>query len=101
CCGVLVAVASPLLASFLRATTAEVALLGPYLALSAVVSAQSGILQGRLRFGALAAVTTAGVAVRLSLGLGLMLAGLGVTGALVGTIASQAAAAALGTRLAG
>jgi glycosyltransferase involved in cell wall biosynthesis/O-antigen/teichoic acid export membrane protein len=97
--GAALAAASPLLASFLKATTPEVALLGPYAALSAILAAQSGILQGRLRFGALAWLTAVGVAARLGVGLGLVYAGFGVTGALLGTIAAHMVAVALGSLL--
>jgi hypothetical protein len=62
--------------------------------------AVQGLLQGRERFGALAAVMVAGAAVKLAIGLALVAAGLGVGGAMAGVAAGAALAAIAGLRLA-
>jgi glycosyltransferase involved in cell wall biosynthesis/O-antigen/teichoic acid export membrane protein len=90
---------APALAYFLHIGFVSAALLAPYLALSIVVAVPLGVLQGRLRFTALAALIFAGVAVRLAAGVGLIELGLGVPGAVLGTVLSSAAMVALGFRL--
>ena len=77
---------APALAYFLHIGFVSAALLAPYLALSIVVAVPLGVLQGRLRFTALAALIFAGVAVRLAAGVGLIELGLGVPGAVLGTV---------------
>ena len=62
--------------------------------------AVQGLLQGRERFGALAAVMVAGAAVKLAIGVGLVAAGLGVSGAMAGVAAGGLLAALAGLRLA-
>jgi O-antigen/teichoic acid export membrane protein len=62
--------------------------------------AVQGLLQGRERFGALAAVMVAGAGVKLAIGLVLVAAGLGVSGAMAGVAAGGLLAALAGLRLA-
>jgi O-antigen/teichoic acid export membrane protein len=59
-----------------------------------------GLLQGRERFGALAAVMLAGAGVKLAAGLALVAAGLGVSGATAGVAAGALLASLAGLRLA-
>jgi O-antigen/teichoic acid export membrane protein/glycosyltransferase involved in cell wall biosynthesis len=82
---------SPALAWFLRTEAGPAALLGPFWLLSLLLSVPMGVIQGRLRFTALGAVALLGVAVRLGAGIGLVWAGFGVTGAMLGTVLAQAA----------
>jgi O-antigen/teichoic acid export membrane protein len=87
---VALAALSPLLADFLRAPLVPTALIAPYFLVSLLLSVPLGVLQGRLRFSSLAAVAILGVVVRLAVGIGLVVLGLGVTGALLGTVLAQA-----------
>jgi O-antigen/teichoic acid export membrane protein len=88
--GLLAALASPGLRAFLHLDS-----LAPCLWLAAalvplpLLSALQGGLQGRERFGALAAVLLAAAAGRLVIGLGLVHGGLGVVGAMAGTTAGS------------
>lgn len=88
--GLLVAAAAPLLAAFLHLGS-----LGPALWLAAnvlplpLVSALQGMLQGVQRFGALAATLLLNAAVRLAVGVVLVLAGHGVGGALAASVAGS------------
>jgi O-antigen/teichoic acid export membrane protein len=88
--GLLVAAAAPLLAAFLHLGS-----LGPALWLAAnvlplpLVSALQGMLQGVQRFGALAATLLLNAAVRLAVGVALVLAGHGVDGALAASVAGS------------
>jgi O-antigen/teichoic acid export membrane protein len=70
------------------------------LAPTPLLFAVQGLLQGRERFGALAAVMVAGAAVKLAAGLALVAAGLGVSGAMAGVAAGGVLAALAGLRLA-
>jgi len=70
------------------------------LAPTPLLFAVQGLLQGRERFGALAAVMVAGAAVKLAIGLVLVVAGLGVSGAMAGVAAGAVLAALTGLRLA-
>jgi O-antigen/teichoic acid export membrane protein len=70
------------------------------LAPTPLLFAVQGLLQGRERFGALAAVLLAGAGVKLVIGLALVAAGLGVSGAMAGVAAGGALAALAGLRLA-
>ncbi|HEX2373938.1 MAG TPA: hypothetical protein VHO93_08150 [Actinomycetota bacterium] len=70
------------------------------LAPTPLLFAVQGLLQGRERFGALAAVMVAGAAVKLAIGLVLVAAGLGVSGAMAGVAAGGLLAALAGLRLA-
>ncbi len=70
------------------------------LAPTPLLFAVQGLLQGRERFGALAAVMVAGAAVKLAAGLALVAAGLGVSGAMAGVAAGALLAALAGLRLA-
>jgi O-antigen/teichoic acid export membrane protein/glycosyltransferase involved in cell wall biosynthesis len=86
---------SPLIAVFLSSGVGTAALLAPYIGVSLLASVHLGVLQGRLRFGALAGVTLAGVAARLVVGITLVWAGFGVPGALLGTVLAQTVALGL------
>jgi len=99
--GVVLVAMSPGTASLLRVGGIAAALLGPYLLLSLLASVPLGVLQGELRFSALAAAIAAGVAVRLGAGIGLVSAGLGVPGAILATVLGQAATLAVGAGLLG
>jgi O-antigen/teichoic acid export membrane protein len=70
------------------------------LAPTPLLFAVQGLLQGRERFGALAAVMVAGAAVKLAAGLALVAAGFGVSGALAGVAAGGVLAALAGLQLA-
>jgi O-antigen/teichoic acid export membrane protein len=70
------------------------------LAPTPLLFATQGLLQGRERFGALAAVMVAGAAVKLAAGLVLVAAGFGVSGAMAGVAAGGLLAALTGLRLA-
>ena len=70
------------------------------LAPTPLLFAVQGLLQGRQRFGALAAVLLAGAGVKLAIGLALVAAGLGVSGAMAGVFAGGLLAALAGLRLA-
>ena len=70
------------------------------LAPTPLLFAVQGLLQGRERFGALAAVMVAGAAVKLAAGLALVAAGLGVSGAMAGVAAGALLAALAGRCLA-
>ena len=70
------------------------------LAPTPLLFAVQGLLQGRERFGALAAVMVAGAGVKLAIGLALVAAGLGVSGAMAGVAAGGILAALAGLRLA-
>jgi len=71
------------------------------LAPTPLLFAVQGLLQGRERFGALAAVLLAGAGVKLAVGLALVAAGLGISGAMAGVAAGGLLAALAGLRLAG
>ncbi|HYY79215.1 MAG TPA: polysaccharide biosynthesis protein [Actinomycetes bacterium] len=94
--------AAPLVAGWLRLGS-----LGPALWLAAnlaplpLLFAVSGLLQGRQRFGALAAVMLVAAAGKLPLGVALVAAGYGVDGALAGVAAGTLAAGLLGLAAAG
>jgi len=70
------------------------------LAPTPLLFAVQGLLQGRERFGALAAVLLAGAGVKLAVGLALVAAGLGISGAMAGVAAGGLLAALAGLRLA-
>ena len=70
------------------------------LAPTPLLFAVQGLLQGRERFGALAAVMVAGAAVKLAAGLALVALGFGVSGAMAGVAAGGLLAALAGLRLA-
>jgi O-antigen/teichoic acid export membrane protein len=70
------------------------------LAPTPLLFAVQGLLQGRERFGALAVVLLAGAGVKLAIGLVLVAAGLGVSGAMAGVFAGGLLAALAGLRLA-
>jgi O-antigen/teichoic acid export membrane protein len=91
----------PGLVLFLHLDSAvPVAWLALALAPTPLLFATQGLLQGRERFGALAAVMVAGAAVKLAAGLALVAAGFGVSGAMAGVAAGGVLAALAGLRLA-
>ncbi|BFU44719.1 lipopolysaccharide biosynthesis protein [Krasilnikovia sp. MM14-A1004] len=93
--GVLVLACAPALRAYFHlGSSADAALLAPYLVVSAVLATARGLLLGDRRVGTVAATYLASTAVRLALGLGLVLP-YGVTGALLGTLAGEVAALAL------
>lgn len=98
---VVMAAVSPALASLLRVGPPAALLLGPYVLLSLLAAVPMGVLQGRLRFQALAGVVVASVGVRLAAGITLVWVGLGISGALLGTVLAQAVALGLAVRLLG
>jgi len=97
----LTVVAGPGLVLFLHlGSAAPVLWLALALAPTPLLFAVQGLLQGRERFGALAAVMVAGAGVKLAIGLVLVAAGLGVSGAMAGVAAGAILAALAGLRLA-
>jgi O-antigen/teichoic acid export membrane protein len=97
----LAALAGPGLVLFLHLEGAVPVLwLALALAPTPLLFAVQGLLQGRQRFGALAAVMVAGATVKLAIGLALVAAGLGVPGAMAGVAAGATLAALAGLRLA-
>jgi len=97
----LAALAGPGLVLFLHLEGAVPVLwLALALASTPLLFAVQGLLQGRQRFGALAAVMVAGATVKLAIGLALVAAGLGVPGAMAGVAAGATLAALAGLRLA-
>jgi O-antigen/teichoic acid export membrane protein len=98
---VLTVLLGPGLVLFLHLDSAvPVAWLALALAPTPLLFAVQGLLQGRERFGGLAAVMVAGAAVKLAAGLALVAAGLGVSGAMAGVAAGAVLAALAGLRLA-
>jgi O-antigen/teichoic acid export membrane protein len=90
-----VLLAAPAVRDFFHLGTAvDAALLAPYLAVAALLAAARGLLLGERRIGTVAVTYLAGTAVRLGAGLGLTPA-YGVTGALAGTLAGEAASLAV------
>ena len=99
--GLLTVLAGPGLVLFLHLDSpVPVVWLALALAPTPVLFAVQGLLQGRERFGALAAVMVAGAAVKLAAGLALVAAGLGVSGAMAGVAAGALLASLAGLRLA-
>jgi O-antigen/teichoic acid export membrane protein len=99
--GLLTVLAGPGLVLFLHLDSAvPVAWLALALAPTPLLFAVQGLLQGRERFGSLAAVMVAGAAVKLAAGLALVAAGLGVGGAMAGVAAGALLASLAGLRLA-
>jgi O-antigen/teichoic acid export membrane protein len=97
----LTVLAGPGLVLFLHLDSAVPVLwLALALAPTPLLFAVQGLLQGRERFGALAAVMVAGAAVKLAAGLALVAAGLGVSGAMAGVAAGALLAALAGLCLA-
>jgi O-antigen/teichoic acid export membrane protein len=97
----LTVLAGPGLVLFLHLDSAvPVGWLALALAPTPLLFAVQGLLQGRERFGALAAVMLAGAVVKLAAGVALVAAGLGVSGAMAGVAAGGLLAALAGLRLA-
>lgn len=96
--GVLV-VASPIVAAVLHIGILPSILLSPFAFFALVASVPLGILQGRKRFLGLGWTMTAGVLGRLLVGVGLMYAGWGITGALIGSVLAQALVLAISMHL--
>ena len=91
-------VGSPVLSAFLHVGAGSVAMLGGYVFLSLLLSVPLGVLQGSLRFRALAVVMAVGVGARLVLGFALVHAGYGIGGALVATLLAPAISLVLAER---
>ena len=87
---VVLMVGTPLLSIFLHIGIAPAVLLAPFVVASVPLSVAYGVLQGQLRFKALAALILVGVALRFALGVTLVGVGLGVSGALLGTVLATA-----------
>ena len=97
----LAVVAGPALVLFLHLDSAAPLLwLALALAPTPLLFAVQGLLQGRERFAALAAVMVAGAGVKLAIGLALVAAGSGVSGAMAGVAAGGILAALAGLHLA-
>ena len=96
---VVLLVGAPLISVFLHIGIVPAMLLAPYVVASVPLSVAYGVLQGQLRFGALAALILAGVALRFAIGVTLVGAGLGVAGALLGTVLAVALAVPLAVHL--
>jgi O-antigen/teichoic acid export membrane protein len=99
--GLLSVLAGPGLVLFLHLDSAVPVLwLALALAPTPLLFAVQGLLQGRERFAALAAVMVAGATVKLAIGVALVAVGLGVSGAMAGVAAGGVLAALAGLRLA-
>lgn len=83
--------ASGTLGGLVHARPAAVMLLGPYILLGLYTSVSLGILQGRRSFGRFAGVMLSGLAVRLTVAVAAVAAGLAVLGAVAATVLAQAA----------
>ena len=94
-----VVVASPIVAAVLHIGTLPSLLLAPFAFLALVASVPLGILQGRKRFLELGWTMAAGVVARFVVGVGLMYAGWGIAGALIGSVVAQALVLAVSVRL--
>lgn len=98
--GVLVAVVgAPVLSAFLHVDLVASLMLAPYVVASVPASVAQGILQGQQRFVALAGFQLIATLLRLGFGVGFVSAGLGVTGALLGTVVAAALVVPLAFRL--
>ena len=99
--GLLTVLAGPGLVLFLHLDSAVPVLwLALALAPTPLLFAVQGLLQGRERFAALAAVMVAGATVKLAIGVALVAVGVGVSGAMAGVAAGGVLAALAGLRLA-
>ena len=98
---VLLAMLTPLIAALVHVGLGPPLLLGPFLFLAMLTSIPLGVLQGRLRFGGVGVVTALGVLVRLGVGIGLIQAGFGISGALLGSVLGQAVSLGVAIRLLG
>ena len=87
---VVLVVGTPLLSIFLHIGIAPAMLLAPFVVASVPLSVGYGVLQGQLRFKALAMLILVGVALRFVFGVTLVSVGLGVSGALLGTVLATA-----------
>src|SRR5262245_472527 len=87
---VVLVLGTPLLSVFLHIGIAPALLLAPYVVASVPLSLAYGVLQGELRFKALGALILVGVALRFALGITLVVAGFGISGALLGTVLATA-----------
>jgi glycosyltransferase involved in cell wall biosynthesis/O-antigen/teichoic acid export membrane protein len=80
----------PVMSLFLHVGIASALLLPLYVVASVPTAVASGVLQGEMRFKALAGLSLSGVVFRLVIGIGLVWLGLGVPGALLGTVLAAA-----------
>jgi len=87
---VVLLIVTPLLSVFLHVGIGPAALLAPFVVASVALSVAYGVLQGQLRFKALAGLILAGVGLRFVLGVTLVGVGLGVAGALLATVLATA-----------
>jgi O-antigen/teichoic acid export membrane protein len=83
---VLLAAGTPAFAVFLHVSWPSAALLAPFTVIALLGSVAGGALQGTLRFTAISGLILLAVGMRLLFGVGLVWAGLGVAGALAGTV---------------
>ena len=97
--GLAIMVAAPLIASFLHVGVLTALLLGPYVLFALVSSVLLGVLQGRMRFGRVGCAQATAVVVRFGAGVSLVLLGLGVAGALLGSVLAQGAVLLVAARL--
>jgi O-antigen/teichoic acid export membrane protein len=96
----LLATASPLVMRFLHLESAVTGLLLALYVVPAILAPiPRGVLQGSMRFKALALVTVAPIAVRLALGIWLVRVGAGVNGAVLASVVAEALGVALGVAL--
>ena len=87
---VVLVVGTPLLSVFLHVGTAPAMLLAPFVVASVPLSVAYGVLQGQLRFKALGTLILVSVVLRFVFGVTFVVAGLGVAGALLGTVLATA-----------
>ena len=83
--GVAVVLLAPLVSLFLDVDLVSAVLLAPFVVASVPTSVAQGVLQGEHRFRALAALQVAAPLLRLALGIALVWAGFGVSGAILAT----------------
>lgn len=95
--GAVVAAASPLTRDFMKLRSLTPALIfAGFVALSVVTPVVRGALQGQLHFKALAAFSAGTTLLRLALGVGFVLMGWGVSGAVAASLVAEAAMIAFG-----
>ena len=90
---------SPALAGFLHTGVGAPALLAPFILFTVLTAIPFGVLQGQLRFTALAGVLLVGVIVRLAVGIPLAATNFGTEGAVFASVVAAAASLWVGVRL--
>jgi hypothetical protein len=88
----------PVIAAFLRIGTATVWMVAGYAFFSLLLAVPLGCLQGTPCVPPVRQTTMVGVVARFAVGVGLVRVGLGPTGAVAGSVASQALMLAFGLR---